>query len=226
VEVLTFYDNIKIELLESKPIFLKFEMRSFQDWTRNSVSNEKRLTLSYDEKAGDIEAVVPMIKFTYSKGYTDTSKYFFNYCMTILVRMLSYNELFTNPFFHPTGNKMRYLIGVNNKNTGYRSFSEEKISSGGLKTFDDIERVNERAEKLLGIGARQTDFYSIISSGKAVKDRNVQKKYKTYKERMKKKAEMKKKIAEDNLKMKERVKEIKMAAQCNCKLCKSVRGEI
>ena len=122
-----FYDNLGIELLESRPVFLTYKLRSYNDWAYSTTVSKKKISMEYSDKGGMVEAIVPMIRFDYSDDYDPISKYFFNYALTILIRMLSFSESFTNPFYNPKGNKMRYLVGVNNRNKGYRSFSEKKI---------------------------------------------------------------------------------------------------
>lgn len=164
-----FYDNLGIELLESKPIFLNYNIRTFNDWAYSS-RQEKRVSMRYSDKDGVRKAIVPMIRFDYSDDYDPISKYFFNYSITILVRMLSFSESFTNPFYNPKGNKMKYLVGVNNRSAGYRSFSEKKISLKGLKRIDDVDHVNEICKKIYGIRMKQTDFYNLIANGEAIKN--------------------------------------------------------
>ena len=172
-----FYDNLNIEILKSKDAYIKFTKKVFRTWDYNTSreirSNKFEMTLS--ETKGQKKVCIPLIKFDYGEDYDPVIKYYFNYSLVILIRMLSAPERFTNPFFTPSGSKMRYLVKVNNENQGYRSFSDSKITLKQLKLLDDIELLNSNVDKVyfpkkkMFSYVKQTDFFNVITGGKYIK---------------------------------------------------------
>ncbi len=172
-----FYDNLKIEILESKDVYLKFIKKTSRTWdyNKNKEINVERFEMNFDEKEGHKKVCIPLVRFDYADDYDPVIKYYFNYSLVILIRMLSIPERFTDPFFTPSGSKMRYLVKVNNKNRGYRSFSDSKITLKGLKLLDDVELLNSNVnkvyfpEKRIFSYVKQTDFFNVITGGDYIK---------------------------------------------------------
>lgn len=223
-----FFDNIKIEILDIKNYPIHFEPHATRVWgpTKPVIVQGSKILWG----KGDIEKeiCVPFIRLVYNEKYNSTVKFLFNYIIVILIRMLNYGEKYHHPFNNKPRDMMKYLVKLNNKNKGYRTFSEEKITLEELKLLDNIELVNSNSDyayhkKLRAL--KQTDIFSKLTSN-------------TYKKRIDFKSAVDKQLIKEERNAKtrlEREKEYKAANEnrllnyytiidgCNCWDCRAAR---
>lgn len=201
------FKNIQLEITDSKEQNLFFNERKTVAWGETRQVQVIKYRMEYGSRIGSYykKCLVPLVKFHYSENYNPIIRYYFNYFLVILFRMLSYTEKFHHPLQNTPSKKLEYLCRLNNKNKGYRSFSEKDTNVEQIKLLDDIDLVNSNVDKIHHrslTSLRQTDLLNVLTGGKYVK-----------------KTDFGFRIERIN-------KAKKNPSVCNCDACRRARGEI
>jgi hypothetical protein len=161
------FDNINLEIVETKTSNLKFIKKQQTDWNhRGDPIKREYWVARYDDEDGVKKFITPIVRFNYSEKYNKCAQYYFNYSLVILMRMISLPERFINPLsIKYRGSVLKYLAKVNNENRGYRSFSEREVSASGLAALADYETVNTAAKRMAraDYNYKQTRIFSEMS---------------------------------------------------------------
>lgn len=208
----SFFDNIKIEVLDTRTSFINLQLVETPMWGSKTGEVMQNLGYKFNTTKGDIEVSMPLIRFDYAEEYDIKVQYFFNYIVVIFVRMLNLVERFTNPFYYPKGDKIKYLVGVNNRNKGYRTLSEKIITLKDLKKLDDIELMNNNVDSVYRKWSGQTRIFSYL-----IKDK--QKERKTI---IAKKVVVKRPLASRTVRQKS-AEIIEYLPSCQCQYCQRYR---
>lgn len=143
------FKNIKYEVLAERPVYI------YQNgWD----------TLAYSSKSpGNYIGTAKQVLFTinFNKNYTGYSKYYLQYFLHHFIRLISYSEGFveySTPEHPKKDDSLTYVLGLNNKNPGYRSLVEGEITYQEFMLLDNIEIVNNAFKDWKYSDHRQTEI--------------------------------------------------------------------
>ncbi|PNX51814.1 MAG: hypothetical protein BV456_01680 [Thermoplasmata archaeon M8B2D] len=164
------FKNIQLEILDVKTQPVYFNEGVKRIWTATSQKNIRGYTLEFRNRGGSFykDCLFPIVKFHYSEKYEPIIRFHLNYSLVILFRMLSYSEKYHHLLQNKPHNKLEYLVRLNNRNKGYRSFSEKNTSLEQIKLLDDIDLVNSNVDKIYHerlSPLKQTDLVNVMTGG-------------------------------------------------------------
>lgn len=159
------FKNIKYEIIKEQTAYLQLVKLSTNYWS------ELRTPLVYKLFAQKIDSGgIPVKKYllsnSFADGYTEQSKKFLQYNLSILVRMLSFPENYLSGYDEdklPEEDYVDFLVRINNRNKGYRTFSERTIYRETIESLDNIENCNKSYTRLTN-GSRQTKIALVAST--------------------------------------------------------------
>lgn len=156
------FDNIKIDILDSKSVFAK--KVSKDNWGEPK-TNTSMLVLSND---GDIEFSTALLTLELNSKYQKYSDKKIKYFIHHFLRMISITESSYIKVLEddPKENYVDYVLGINNRSChlyGYRSLSENAVNYEDFILIDDVDLVNKALESSSDSITKQTGIHNRLA---------------------------------------------------------------